>query len=80
MIIYNLEYLSNYENDFFPGPDYLYKGYNTNAESNGVIDLVEYHVNALPKFHDILDKSGRKVFFGGWLSVSMKLGERSEFF
>ena len=61
---------------FFPGPDYLYKGYNTNAESNGVIDIVEYHVNPLPQFQDIVDKSGEKGNAGGCLSVRMKLVER----
>ena len=61
---------------FFPGPDYLYKGYNTNAESNGVIDIVEYHVNPLPQFQDIVDKSGEKGNVGGWLSIRMNLGKR----
>ena len=37
--------------------------------------MVEYHVDTIPHFQDIVDKSGEKGDFGGWLSVKMKLGE-----
>ena len=30
----------------------------------------------IPQFQDIVDKSGKKGNFGGWLSVRMNLGER----
>ena len=47
-----------------------------NYKSNYVVDLVQYHVNTLPYFQDILEKSGEKVNFRGWLSIRMKLAER----
>ena len=37
--------------------------------------MVEYHVDMLPQFQDIVDKSGEKGNFGGWLSVRMNMGE-----
>ena len=46
-----------------------------NDDSNGVVDLVEYHFNPLPQFQDIVDKIGEKGNFVGWLRISMKLGE-----
>ena len=51
-----------------------------NDDSNYVVDFVNYHVNTLPKFQDILDKVDKKGNFGGWLSVRMKLGERPVIF
>ena len=38
--------------------------------------MVEYHVDTLPQFQDIVYKGGEKGKFGGWLSNIMKLGER----
>ena len=38
--------------------------------------MVEYHVDTLPQFQDIVDKSGETRNFGGSLSVRIKLGER----
>ena len=37
--------------------------------------MVEYHVNVIPQFQDILDRSGERVDFGGWLSVRINLVE-----
>ena len=39
--------------------------------------MVEYHVDTLPHFQYILDKSGDEGKFGGWFSVKMELGELS---
>ena len=58
-----------------PGSGCCYKSCNPNDDSNDVVDLVEYHVDTLPQFQDVVNKSGEKVNFGGWLSVWMKLGE-----
>ena len=35
--------------------------------------LVEYHVNMLPQFQDILEKIDEKGNFGDWLSIRMNL-------
>ena len=51
-------------------------GCNPNDDSNYVVDLAQYHVDTLPQLQDIVDKSGKKGNFGGWLSVRMNLGER----
>ena len=56
-----------------------YKGFNPNDYSNDVVDLVEYHVDILTQFQYIVDKSGKKRNFGGWLRVSIKLIERPLF-
>ena len=40
-----------------------------NEESNDVVDLLDYPVNTLPQFQYTVDKIGKKVNFGGWLSV-----------
>ena len=36
--------------------------------------MVEYHVDALTQFQDIVDKINEKGKFGGWLSTSTKMG------
>ena len=65
------------ENDkVFPGSGYRYKGCNPNDDSDDVVDMVEYHVDTLPAFQDIIDASGEKGKYGGWLSVRMQPGER----
>ena len=38
--------------------------------------MVEYHVEILPEFQDILDKRYEKGNFGSWLRIRMNLGER----
>ena len=42
-----------------------YKGCNPNDDSNDAIYLVEYHIDTLPQFQYIVDKSGTKANFGG---------------
>ena len=37
--------------------------------------MVEYFFERIPKFKDIVDESGKKVKFGGWLSISINTGE-----
>ena len=53
-----------------------YKGYISYDNTSAAIGTVEYHVNRLAQFQNIIDKSGEKWNFEGCLSVSMKLGER----
>ena len=60
----------------FPGSGYRYKVCNLNDDSNDAIDLVEYHIDVLPQFQDIVDESGKKGKFEGCLIINMNLGER----
>ena len=60
---------------FVPGSGCRYKVCNPNKKYNDFFNWVEYHVDTLPQFQDILDKSGKKGNFGGWLIVRMKLRE-----
>ena len=46
-----------------------------NDDSKNVVDLVEYHVNMLLQFQDIVEKISEKGHFGVWLSVRMNMGE-----
>ena len=71
------EQYEGYEKEkVIPVACYRYKGLNPNDNSNDAIDMVNYHVYTLPKFQDIVDKSGAKGKFGGWLSIRMNMGER----
>ena len=38
--------------------------------------MLEYHIDTLPQFQDIVEKRGKKGRFGGWLSNIMKLGDK----
>jgi hypothetical protein len=62
------------EDKVVPGSGYRYRGIDPNA--NEEADMVEYHVDALPKFQEIVDASGERGKYGGWLSVRMNPGER----
>ena len=49
--------------------------YTPNDDSKCVVDLIDYHVNVLAQFQDIVEKIGGKGNFVGCLSVRMNLGE-----
>ena len=59
-----------------PGSGYRYMGDDPNIYSNAVVKMVEYHIDTLPIFQDIIDTSWLKVKYGGWMSVQMNEGER----
>ena len=42
--------------------------------------MVEYHVDTLPQFQYIVDESGEKGKFGGWLRIRMNLVEHPVIF
>ena len=74
--LYSIVYLAHYEKgEISTGPGYRYKGWKPNDDSNYVVDMVEYFFERIPKFQYIVDESGRKVKFGGWLSIRMNTGE-----
>ena len=53
----SITYLSHYEKvSVVPRSGYRYKVRNPNDKSNGDIDMVEYHVNTLPQYQDIVEK------------------------
>ena len=70
------QYEGQEEEKFIPGSAYRYKVCNPNDYSNDVVDMLEYHVDTLPQLQVVLEKSGKKGTFGGWLSIRVKLGER----
>ena len=79
LVHYNVDIISHnarYETEkVVPGPFYRYKGCNPDDNFNYFVDILKYHVDTLPQFQDIVDESGRKGKFGGWLSVCMNLVE-----
>ena len=50
-----------------PGYGYRYMGADPNIYYNIVVGMVEYHIDTLPIFQDILDTSGPKVKYGGFM-------------
>lgn len=58
------------------GEDKVVPGSGHRYTTNEGIEMVEYHVDTLPKFQDIIDASGERGKYGGWLSVRMETGER----
>ena len=50
---------------------YRYMGAEPNSYSNAVVKTVEYHIDTFPIFQDIIDASGTKVNYVGWLSIHM---------
>ena len=55
-----------------PGYGYHYVGADPYIHSNAIVEMVEYHIDTLPIFQDILDTIALK---GGWLIVRTDKGE-----
>ena len=62
------------QEEVVPRSGFPYKVCNPNYKSNDVVNFVEYHVDTLTQFKDIVEKFGKKGKFGGWLSFNMNLG------
>ena len=54
-----------------PGYGYHHMGEDPNIYSNAVVETVEYHIYTFPIFRDILDASGPKGNYGGWLKFNI---------
>ena len=50
-------------------------GADTNSYYNTVDKMLEYHINTLPIFQDILDAIGSKGKYGGWIIVRINKGK-----
>ena len=55
-----------------PGYVNCYMGAGPNSYYNAVVKMAECHIDTLPIFQDIIDASGTKGKYGGWMSVLMK--------
>ena len=70
-----------YENEMvIPGSGFCYKGLNTNDDSNDAVYMVYYHVDTLTQFQYMLEESGDRGNFGGWLGIRINMGERPVIF
>ena len=49
-------------------------GADPSSYSNPVVEMVEYTIDTLPIFQDIIDASGMKGKYGYWLRVHMNEG------
>ena len=57
------------------GSGHHYSGADPNSCYNEFIEIVEYHIDKLPIFQYILDASGPKGNYGGWLRVQTNKGK-----